>query len=121
MASNLATHNGFTGNYWSTSGTLPLLSLEQGCHSRRDIRTTSHSGAPIHPVAVNKDRIKRSVALPVCAYLLLIRLYGHDESLSSPWSLFRLKQRFMVDMANAQYHRIETKWQRKLLKLKKAA
>jgi hypothetical protein len=51
----------------------------------------------------------------------LVRLYGHDASLSGPWSLFRLKQRFMVDMANAQCHRIEAKWQRKLLKLKAAA
>ena len=51
----------------------------------------------------------------------LVRLYGQDESLSNPWSLFRLKQRFMVDMAHAQCDRIETRWQRKLLKLKAAA
>jgi hypothetical protein len=69
----------------------------------------------------DKDRIKRSVALPVCAYLLLVRLYGRDKSLSSPWSLFRLKQRFMVDMAKAQCDRIEARWQHKLLKPKAAA
>jgi Transposase DDE domain len=72
-------------------------------------------------VTRDKDRVKRSIALPVCAYLLLVRLYGQDVSLSRPWSLFRLKQCFMVDMANAQCDRIETKWQRKLLKLKEAA
>ena len=60
-------------------------------------------------VTSDKDRVKRSVALPVCAYLLLVRLYGQDACLTGPWSLFRLKQRFMVDMANAQCHRIETK------------
>jgi hypothetical protein len=72
-------------------------------------------------VTRDKDRVKRSVALPVCAYLLLVRLYGQDESHSRPWSLFRLKQRFRVDMANAQCDRIETRWQRKLLQLKEAA
>jgi hypothetical protein len=72
-------------------------------------------------VTSDKDRVKRSVALPVCAYLLLVRLYGQEASLSGPWSLFRLKQRFMVDMANAQCDRIEAKWQRKLLKFKEAA
>jgi hypothetical protein len=73
-------------------------------------------------VEVYQCLVKRSVALPVCAYLLLVRLdYGHDETVLSPWSLFRLKPRFLVDMANAQCHRIETKWQRKLLKLKEAA
>lgn len=72
-------------------------------------------------VTSDKDRVKRSVALPVCAYLLLVRLYGRDKSLASPWSLFRLKQRFMVDMAKAQCDRIEARWQHKLLKLKAAA
>jgi hypothetical protein len=72
-------------------------------------------------VTHDKDRVKHSVALPVCAYLLLVRLYGQDASLSSPWSLFRLKQRFMVDMAKAQCDRIETRWQRKWLQLKEAA
>lgn len=72
-------------------------------------------------VTNDKDRIKRSIPLPVWAYLLLVRLYGQDASVSSPWSLFRLKPRFMVAMANAQGARIETTWQRKLLKLKQTA
>lgn len=72
-------------------------------------------------VTRDKERVKRSVALPVCAYLLLVRLYGRDESLSSLWSLFRLKQRFTAEMARAQCDRIETRWQRKLLKLQEAA
>ena len=72
-------------------------------------------------VTSDKERVKRSVALPVCAYLLLVRLYGQDENLARFWSLFRLKQHFMADMASAQCDRIEAKWQRKLLKLKEAA
>jgi hypothetical protein len=42
-------------------------------------------------VKSDKDRVKRSVALLVCASLLLVRLYGRDKSLPRPWSLFRLK------------------------------
>jgi hypothetical protein len=72
-------------------------------------------------VTRDKGRVKRSVALPVCAYLLLVRLYGHDARVSGPWSVFRLKQRFAGDMAKAQCDRIETKWQRKLLKLQEAS
>ncbi|PON12469.1 hypothetical protein C2W62_39445 [Candidatus Entotheonella serta] len=43
------------------------------------------------------DRVARSVALSVCAYLLLVRLYGRDAKSGQPWSLFRLKQRFQAD------------------------
>ena len=55
------------------------------------------------------------------ASLVLVRRYGQDDNLSRPWRLCRLKQRCMVDMANAQGDRIEGKWPRKLLKLKAAA
>ena len=34
------------------------------------------------------DRVARSVALSVCAYLVLIRLYGRDETSGQPGSLF---------------------------------
>ena len=100
------------------------------CHGARHAVVERRAGATrrqggLHlgqmQVTRDKDRVKRSVVLPVCAYLLLVRLYGQDESLSRPWSLFRLKQRFMVDMANAQCNRIEARWQRKVLKLKQVA
>ena len=49
-------------------------------------------------VTEDADRVKRSVVLPVCAYLLLVHLYGQDETPPKPWSLFQLKQRFTHDL-----------------------
>jgi hypothetical protein len=67
------------------------------------------------------DRVAHSVALPVCAYLLLVRLYGRDEAATKPWSLFQFKQRFTADLMHQEVHRTETKWQRKLRQYKQAA
>ena len=49
-------------------------------------------------VTRDTDRVARSIALPVCAYLLLVRLYGRDDLAAMPWSLFQLRQRFAVDV-----------------------
>ena len=69
-------------------------------------------------VTNDADRVARSVALPVCAYLLLVRLYGRDEAATKPWSLFQLKQRFTADIMHEEGHRTETRWQRKLQQYK---
>jgi len=45
-------------------------------------------------VTKEAERVTRSVALSVLAYLLLVRLYGHDEALCKEWSRFKLKERF---------------------------
>ena len=51
------------------------------------------SGLHLGQMQVTKEneRVERSVALSVLAYLLLVRLYGRDEALSKDWSLFKLK------------------------------
>jgi hypothetical protein len=67
------------------------------------------------------DRVARSVALSVCAYLLLVRLYGRDEASGQPWSLFRLKQRFQADVMREEMDRTERKWKRKLQQYEDAA
>ena len=67
------------------------------------------------------DRVARSVALSVCAYLLLVRLYGREEAMGQPWSLFRLKQRLHADLMQEQVDRTERKWQRKLKQYADAA
>jgi hypothetical protein len=72
-------------------------------------------------VTRDADRVSRSVALSVCAYLLLVRLYGRDEALEEPWSLFRLKQRFSIDVMRDQIDRTERKWQRKIKQYQDAA
>jgi hypothetical protein len=72
-------------------------------------------------VTNDADRVARSVALPVCAYLLLVRLYGRDDAATKPWSLFQLKQRFTADIMHEEVHRTEKKWQRKLRQYKQVA
>jgi hypothetical protein len=72
-------------------------------------------------VTRDADRVARSVALSVCAYLLLVRLYGREEALGQPWSLFRLKQRFHADLMREEIDRTERKWKRKLKQYQDAA
>jgi Transposase DDE domain len=80
-------------------------------------------GLHLGRMQVTRDagRVARSVALSVCAYLLLVRLYGRDEESGQPWSLFRLKQRFQVDLMRQEMDRTERKWKRKLKQYEDAA
>ena len=72
-------------------------------------------------VSQDAERVERSVVLPVCAYLLLIHLYGRDSSSGQGWSLFQLKQRFTEALMQDQVNRVEQKWQRKWNEIKAAA
>jgi hypothetical protein len=72
-------------------------------------------------VTQEADRVRRSVALAVLAYLLLVRLYGRDEALAPEGSLFKLKERFTEDVAQEHMRRSELRWQRKLKQLKHVA
>ena len=72
-------------------------------------------------VSQDAERVERSVVLPVCAYLLLIHLYGRDQAENQGWSLFRLKQRFTEMLMQDQVDRVERKWKRKYNKIKEAA
>jgi hypothetical protein len=73
------------------------------------------------PVTNDKDRVTRSVALSVLAYLLLVRLYGSDEAVMQDWSLFKLKERFIGEVAQDAVQRTERKWQHKLKQFKDVA
>jgi hypothetical protein len=72
-------------------------------------------------VSPDADRVERSVVLPVCAYLLLVRLHGTEEQTRKAWSLFQLQQRFTEAFMQDQVHRVEQKWFRKWRKIKLAA
>ena len=72
-------------------------------------------------VTNDKERVTRSVTLSVLAYLLLVRLYGHDTALSKEWSLFKLKERFVGEVAQDAVTRTERKWQRKWKQFKDVA
>jgi hypothetical protein len=81
------------------------------------------SGLHLGQRQVTKDagRVARAVALPVCAYLLLVRLYGRDAAAMKRWSLFQLQQRFTAEVMQEQVHRTEKKWGRKLHQYKHVA
>lgn len=64
-------------------------------------------------VSQDAERVERSVVLPVCAYLLLLHLYGRDQAADKGWSRFQLKQRFTEALMQDQVHRVERTWQRK--------
>jgi hypothetical protein len=85
----------------------------------RELKSGLHLGQM--QVTRDADRVARSIALPVCAYLLLVRLYGRDDASSKPWSLFQLKQRFTADVMQDQVRRTEQKWQRKFKQFKEVA
>jgi hypothetical protein len=72
-------------------------------------------------VTRDADRVARSIALPVCAYLLLVRLYGREEASKKPWSLFQLKHWFTADMMHEEVYRTEQKWLRKFKQYKRVA
>jgi hypothetical protein len=73
-------------------------------------------------VTNDAERVTRSVVLPMCAYLVLLHLYGGKggvkDAPSRDGSLFRLKQRFTEDVMHDQVQRVERKWQRKWKKIK---
>lgn len=72
-------------------------------------------------VSQDAERVERSVVLPVCAYLLLVHVYGCEQAASKSWSLFQRKQQFTEELWQDQVHRVEQKWLRKWRKIKQAA
>jgi hypothetical protein len=82
----------------------------------KELKSGLHLGSM--QVTKEKERVARSVALPVLAHLLLLRLYGKEEP---HCSLFKLKQRFAIDVYKGQVTRTEHRWQAKLDKYRLAA
>jgi hypothetical protein len=74
------------------------------------------SGWPLGQRQVTKDaeRVRRAVILSVLAYLLLVRLYGGEEASTNDWSIFKLKERFIGEVAQDAVRRAELKWQRQV-------
>lgn len=72
-------------------------------------------------VTKDPERVRRTVLLSGCAYLLLLRLYARDTTSSKEVSLFALKRRFTDDVWQQQLEHVEHKWKRKCFYLKAAA
>jgi hypothetical protein len=74
-----------------------------------------------HQVTKKADRVERSVAVPIMAYLLLLRLHAKDIPADPPWSAFRLQRAFAWEVVQAQCERSAHKMARKWLQIGKAA
>ena len=72
-------------------------------------------------VSQDAERVERSVILPVCAYLLLVHLYGRDQAVDKGWCLFQLKHKFTEASIQDQVNRVDQTWQHKYNKIKEAA
>jgi Transposase DDE domain len=81
------------------------------------------SGLHLGQMQVTKDpeRVRRGVILSALAYLLLVRLYGCEQAYTNEWSLFKLKERFIGEVAQDAVRRTELKWQRKVKQFKEVA
>jgi hypothetical protein len=74
-----------------------------------------------HQVTKQVDRVERSVAVAIMAYLLLLRLRATDIPADKPWSAFRLQQAFAWEVIHAQCERSAYQIARKRLQMGKAA
>lgn len=82
----------------------------------KELKSELHFGAL--QVTKQKDRVQRSAALSVLAYLMLLKLYAGEQDCGN---LFHLKQKFLADVFKSQQERTERKWLNKWEKLKLAA
>ena len=85
----------------------------------KELKSGLHLGQ--RQVTKESERVERSVVLSVLAYLLLVRLYGRDAAFVQEWSLFKLKERFIGEVAQDAVRRTELRWQRKWKQFKVAA
>jgi hypothetical protein len=74
-----------------------------------------------HPVTNKPDRVARSVAVAIMAYLLLLKLRAKDIPADRPWSAFRLQRAFAWEMVQAQCERSARQIAQKWLQMAKAA
>jgi hypothetical protein len=81
------------------------------------------SGLHLGRMQVTKEpeRVKRSVALPVLAYITAVWIYGRTPTTVRNFSLFELKRRFLEDVLREHHERTESRWKRRLEKAKRAA
>jgi Transposase DDE domain len=74
-----------------------------------------------HQVTKKPDRVERSVAVAIMAYLLLLKLRAKDVPADRVWSAFRLQRAFAWEVVQAQCERSARQMARKWLQLGKAA
>jgi hypothetical protein len=60
------------------------------------------TGLGQHQVTKDPQRVERSIAMSVMAYLMLVKFHAHDIPERGSWSIFTLKRNFMWQLAQAQ-------------------
>jgi Transposase DDE domain len=63
------------------------------------------TGLGQHQVTKDPQRVERSVAMSVMAYLMIVKFRAQDIPEQGPWSLFTLKQHFTWQLGQAQIER----------------
>jgi hypothetical protein len=74
-----------------------------------------------HQVTKKTDRVERSVAVAIMAYLLLLKLQAKDIPADRPWSAFRLQRAFAWEVVQAQCERSARQMAWKWFQMGKAA
>jgi hypothetical protein len=78
-------------------------------------------GLEPHQVTKKPDRVERSVAVAIMAYVLLLKLRAQDVPDDRPWSAFRLQRAFAWEVLQAQCERSARQMARKWLQMGTAA
>jgi hypothetical protein len=79
------------------------------------------TGLGQHQVTKDPQRVERSVAMAVMAYLTIVKFRAKDIPEQGAWSLFTLKQNFTLELAQGQLERAADQRLRKVLQQRKAA
>jgi hypothetical protein len=74
-----------------------------------------------HQVTSKADRVERSVAVAIMAYLLRLKLRAKDLPADRPWRAFRLQRAFAWEVMQGPCERSAHQIARKWLQLGKAA
>jgi len=74
-----------------------------------------------HQVPKKPDRVERSVAVAIMAYLLLLKLRATDIPADRPWRAFRLQRAIAWEAVQAQYERSARQMAWRWLQMGKAA
>jgi hypothetical protein len=74
-----------------------------------------------HQVTKQVERVERSVAVAIMAYLLLLKLRAQDIPADRPWSALRLQRAFAWEVVQSQCERSARQMARKWLQMGKAA
>jgi hypothetical protein len=79
------------------------------------------TGLGQHQVTTDPQRVERSIAISVMAYLMIVKFRAKDIPERGSWSIFTLKRNFMWQLAPAQLERSVTQRFCKGLQERKAA